>query len=100
MTAKPPWRIVAARTAAGLEVTRHQLTVLQALADCGQAGSCAVHGVMDGGTLAALVQLGLAERIPHQAANDGLGGCRYRALPEGPGQPLKSASAARTGGRR
>lgn len=95
---RPPWRIVAARNAQGLDVTRHQLTVLKALADCGKAGSCAVQGVMDGGTLAALVQLGLAERLPRMA-KDQLGGCRYRALPEGPGQPLQSASGARTGKR-
>lgn len=96
---RPPWRTIAARTAQGLDVTRHQVMVLKALADCGRAGSCAVQGLMDGGTLAALVQLGLAERIPSQTGKDRLGGCRYRALPDGPGQPL-NASGARKGGRR
>lgn len=92
----PAWRAIVARTSLGQPVTRHQYDVLQRLADCGASGSCAVRDVMDGGTLAALVQFGLAERMA-RAVNDQVGGCRYRALPDGPGQPLQSASAARKG---
>lgn len=93
-----PWRRVVAFTAQKQPVTEHQVTVLQRLADCGASGSCAVSDWMDGGTLAALVQLGLAERM---AAPPGerIGGCRYRASPEGPGHPVKRASAARRAGR-
>ncbi|WP_137803408.1 hypothetical protein [Caulobacter sp. 3R27C2-B] len=94
----PPWRRVVAHTAKKQPVTEHQVTVLQRLADCGASGSCAVGDWMDGGTLAALVQLGLAERMTPEHG-ERIGGCRYRASPEGSGQPLMRASAARKAGR-
>lgn len=51
--------------------------VLRQLAAAGEVGSCAVPILMPGGTLAMLVQFGLAEHAP-DLANDHLGGRRYR----------------------
>lgn len=99
MTRNLPWRVAAGRTADNQVVTQHQLNVLAELDKCGPRGTCAVRDVMDGGTLAALVQLGLAVR-PVRSANDRISGCRYRISAAGEAFLVSHASAARTGGRR
>lgn len=65
--------------APGLFITAAKRAALEALARCGDAGSCHVHGVMDGAHLSYLVQCGLAERIP----SDAIGGLRYRVTAAG-----------------
>jgi hypothetical protein len=67
------------RLPGGYTLTERKALVLRELAGCGAGGTCAVHGVMDGGQLAALVQFGLAERMP----SDAIGGMRYRIAPSG-----------------
>ena len=74
-TSKP--RVVG-RTAEGRAITREKVRVLAELATW-PAGTGAIAGVLDGGSLAALVQLGVAESI----GADRVGGCRYRATDEG-----------------
>jgi hypothetical protein len=68
------------RTPDGIPVpmTETKIATLRELAKC-RTGTCSVTGVMEGGTLAALVQFGLAERIP----SDSLGGARYRVSEAG-----------------
>lgn len=55
-------------------MTATKIWTLRELAKCPE-GSGAVSGVLDGGTLAALVQFGLADRLPP----DRIGGSRYAA---------------------
>lgn len=68
------------RTPYGVDapMTETKIATLRELAECPN-GSCRVTGVMEGGTLAALVQFGLADRIEP----DPLGGARYRINPAG-----------------
>lgn len=68
-------------TVGKVELTDAKINALEALGRC-VTGSCAVRGTMDGGTLAALVQFGLAERMA-AAANDHAGGNRYRISQQG-----------------
>lgn len=95
MASKLPWRIAVGRTVDNQVVTQHQLKVLAELDRCGSAGTCAVRDVMDGETLAALVQLGLAERLA-RPANDRVSGCRYRISTAGGAFLVVHASAARS----
>jgi hypothetical protein len=57
----------------GARIKEHHLASLTELAKRGPKGSCSVHGVIDGGAIAACVQFGLADR----AEPDSLGGNRY-----------------------
>ena len=66
----------------GHVLTPAKAEVLRQLALAGEGGSCAVPVIMPGGTLAALVQFGLAEHAP-DLANDHLGGRRYRVSDAG-----------------
>lgn len=61
----------------GCVLTAFKAEVLRQLAAAGVVGSCAVPLVMPGGTLAILVQFGVAEHAP-SIANDCRGGRRYR----------------------
>lgn len=56
-----------------IPLTEHRLDVLTELAGCPN-GTAAINGVIPGGVLAALVQMGLADRIEP----DRLGDNRYR----------------------
>ena len=69
---------VLARTREGRAVTREKARALAELATW-PVGNGAIAGVLDGGSLSALVQLGLAER----AEADRVGGCRYRCSADG-----------------
>ena len=69
---------VLARTRDGRAFTREKARVLAELATWPN-GTGAIAGVLDGDSLAALVQLGLAERVE----TDQVGGCRYRATESG-----------------
>jgi hypothetical protein len=66
--------------APGKVLTAFKVEALRHLARAGARGSCAVHPVMPGGTLAQLVDFGLAEHAP---AIDSLGGRRYRVSAAG-----------------
>ncbi len=68
----------------GIAMTEQHERVLEELAKCPK-GSTAVHGVMSGGLLAALVQMGLADRIEP----DALGGNRYAVNTAGTGYLAK-----------
>jgi hypothetical protein len=69
---------VIARTSAGRAITRAKALALAELATWPK-GTGAIAGVLDGGTLSALVQLELADRIE----TDRIGGCRYIANEQG-----------------
>lgn len=66
--------------APGKVLTPFKASALRELARAGDRGSCAVHSVMPGGTLAQLKDFGLAEHAP---AIDALGGRRYRVSAAG-----------------
>ena len=77
MTARPRLPLT---IAPGKVLTPFKAEALRHLARAGERGSCAVYSVMPGGTLAQLVDFGLAEHAP---AIDSLGGRRYRASAAG-----------------